>query len=288
MVYNWLSKKSTRLTVACGKKIDLIVEDNQTKQGETTTIVCKFISQDHVSAIIGEVASSKSVEAAPICQASKIPQIATGLFYRRLSSGGHRPVCPRKITAQECRVYDGCEAGLQRRIGGKALEGAFFSNHFSVEDKSPLCSGFRPKIQTEIQCHPGRFGWSWLRRREALGRCDHPSRFDRLRKTSGCDSGYREFSWSFGQDHRNAKKSAVIITIKDGAYKYAETIRAEELRGSPSCTPKNASLFKKAGLRSGFSLPIQYTVPCKCPSEPPIHVEVNRPICNRYCSQSCL
>lgn len=134
MVYNWLSKKSTRLTVACGKKIDLIVEDNQTKQGETTTIVCKFISQDHVSAIIGEVASSKSVEAAPICQASKIPQIASGLFYRRLSSGGHRPVCPRKITAQECRVYDGCEAGLQRRIGGKALEGAFFSNHFSVED----------------------------------------------------------------------------------------------------------------------------------------------------------
>src|ERR1700675_3075892 len=99
-----------------GKKIDLISEDNQTKQGETTTIVCKFISQDHVSAIIGEVASSKSVEAAPICQASKIPQIASGLFYRRLSSGGHRPVCPRKITAQECRVYDGCEAGLQRRI----------------------------------------------------------------------------------------------------------------------------------------------------------------------------
>jgi ABC-type branched-subunit amino acid transport system substrate-binding protein len=147
MVYNWLSKKSTRLTVACGKKIDLIVEDNQTKQGETTTIVCKFISQDHVSAIIGEVASSKSVEAAPICQASKIPQIATGLFYRRLSSGGHRPVCPRKITAQECRVYDGCEAGLQRRIGGKALEGAFFSNHFSVEDKSPLCSVVQAFVQ---------------------------------------------------------------------------------------------------------------------------------------------
>ena len=37
-----------------------------------------------------------------------------------------------------------------------------------------------------------------------------------------------------------------------------------------------------------FSLPIRYTVPYKCPSEPPIHVEVNRPIGNHYCSQSCL
>src|SRR6516162_8107687 len=61
-----------------GKKIDLISEDNQTKQGETTAIVRKLISQDHVAAVIGEVASSKSLEAAPICQAFKIPQIATG------------------------------------------------------------------------------------------------------------------------------------------------------------------------------------------------------------------
>src|SRR5215475_7848781 len=58
-----------------GKKIELTVEDNETKQGETTTIARKLISQDHVVAIIGEVASSKSLEAAPICQASRIPQI---------------------------------------------------------------------------------------------------------------------------------------------------------------------------------------------------------------------
>src|SRR3982074_2668764 len=38
-----------------GKKIAVISEDNQTKQGETTTIVRKLISQDKVSAIIGEV-----------------------------------------------------------------------------------------------------------------------------------------------------------------------------------------------------------------------------------------
>jgi branched-chain amino acid transport system substrate-binding protein len=60
-----------------GKKIGLTVEDNQTKQGQTTTIVKKLISEDHVVALIGEVASSKTLEAAPIAQASKIPLLAT-------------------------------------------------------------------------------------------------------------------------------------------------------------------------------------------------------------------
>src|SRR5579864_6384313 len=71
-----------------GKKIELIVEDNQTKQGETTTIARKLISQDHVVAVIGEVASSKSLEAAPICQASKIPQIATAATNPRVTQTG--------------------------------------------------------------------------------------------------------------------------------------------------------------------------------------------------------
>src|ERR1700737_355221 len=70
------------------KKNARVSEDNQTKQGETTTIVRKLISQDHVVAIIGEVASSKSLEAAPICQASKIPQIATAATNPRVTQTG--------------------------------------------------------------------------------------------------------------------------------------------------------------------------------------------------------
>ena len=59
-----------------GKKIDLITEDNLSKQGESATIVKKLISRDKVVAILGEVASGRSLEAAPICQANKIPQIS--------------------------------------------------------------------------------------------------------------------------------------------------------------------------------------------------------------------
>ena len=59
-----------------GKKIELITEDDQTKAGEPANAVNKLISKDGVVAILGEVASSRSLEAAPICQQNKIPMIS--------------------------------------------------------------------------------------------------------------------------------------------------------------------------------------------------------------------
>jgi branched-chain amino acid transport system substrate-binding protein len=59
-----------------GKKIKLITEDNQSKAGESANAVNKLIAKDGVIAILGEVASSRSLEAAPICQQNKVPQIS--------------------------------------------------------------------------------------------------------------------------------------------------------------------------------------------------------------------
>jgi branched-chain amino acid transport system substrate-binding protein len=59
-----------------GKKLELITEDNQSKDGESATAVKKLISRDQVVAILGEVASIRSLEAAPICQQNKVPQIS--------------------------------------------------------------------------------------------------------------------------------------------------------------------------------------------------------------------
>lgn len=59
-----------------GKKVRLITEDDQSAAGQPATIVRKLISQDKVVAVLGEVASSKSLEAAPICQQAKIPMIS--------------------------------------------------------------------------------------------------------------------------------------------------------------------------------------------------------------------
>ncbi len=59
-----------------GKKIELIAEDDLSKAGEPATIVNKLISRDGVVAVLGEVASSRSLEAAPICQKARIPMIS--------------------------------------------------------------------------------------------------------------------------------------------------------------------------------------------------------------------
>jgi branched-chain amino acid transport system substrate-binding protein len=59
-----------------GKKLQLLTEDNQSKAGESQTVVNKLISRDGVVAMLGEVASSRSLEAAPICQQGKIPMIS--------------------------------------------------------------------------------------------------------------------------------------------------------------------------------------------------------------------
>lgn len=59
-----------------GKQIQLVTEDNQGKPNETQTVVQKLINRDKVVGIIGEVASSRSKAAAPLCQQNKIPMIS--------------------------------------------------------------------------------------------------------------------------------------------------------------------------------------------------------------------
>src|SRR5271154_1386297 len=59
-----------------GKKFKLITEDDQSAAGQPATIVRKLISQDKVIAVLGEVRSSATIEAAPICQENKIPLIS--------------------------------------------------------------------------------------------------------------------------------------------------------------------------------------------------------------------
>ncbi len=59
-----------------GRPLQLITEDTQSKAGESGTAVRKLISRDKVVAILGEVASSRSLEGAPICQNAKVPMIS--------------------------------------------------------------------------------------------------------------------------------------------------------------------------------------------------------------------
>src|SRR3990172_3765727 len=58
-----------------GKLIKLISLDDQGKPEEANAVVTRLIAQNKVVAVLGEVASSRSLSAAPIAQQYKVPMI---------------------------------------------------------------------------------------------------------------------------------------------------------------------------------------------------------------------
>lgn len=58
-----------------GKPVRIVVEDDQSKPEEAATAVKKLVNQDKVLVVLGEVASSRSLAGAPICQEAKVPMI---------------------------------------------------------------------------------------------------------------------------------------------------------------------------------------------------------------------
>src|SRR6185503_17604927 len=59
-----------------GRQVQLVHEDDQGEPGKAATVVAKLINQDQVRALIGEVASSNSIAAAPNAQSAKVPMIS--------------------------------------------------------------------------------------------------------------------------------------------------------------------------------------------------------------------
>lgn len=71
-----------------GKQLRLITEDTQSKQGESATGVRKLISRDKVVAVLGEVASGRSLEGASVCQPARIPMISPSSTNPKVTEAG--------------------------------------------------------------------------------------------------------------------------------------------------------------------------------------------------------
>lgn len=309
-----------------GKKIQLLTEDDQSQAGQPATVVRKLISRDGVIAILGEVASSKSLEAAPICQQYHIPMISpsstnpkvteTGDYIFRVCfidpfqgtvmanfarktlklntaavltdvksdyslglakffkagfiADGGKIVAEQnysagdkdfnaQLTAIKAENPDGIfvpgyytEVGLialQARqlgitgpmfggdgwessslvpIGGKALEGCYFSTHYSPEDTSPAVQDFVKRFRALHHETPDAMA--------ALGYDSAMILADAIKRAGSTDgakvaaalAATKDFAGITGEitidTNRNASKPAVILTIKDGQFKYVETI----------------------------------------------------------------
>ncbi len=309
-----------------GKKIQLLTEDNQSQAGQSATVVRKLISSDGVVAILGEVASSRSLEAAPICQENKIPMIspsstnpkvtATGDYIFRVCfidpfqgtvmanfarqtlklqniavltdvksdyslglakffkagfvagggrlaveqnySGGDKDfnaqltsikaanpdgifvpgyytevgliVLQAKQLGLNVPIFggDGWESSSLVPIGGAALEGDYFSTHFSPEDASPAVQNFVRQYRQKFNEAPDAMA--------ALGYDSAMMLADAINKTGSTDAakvraalaaekGFPGVTGNITMDaDRNASKPAVILTITNGAFKYVETV----------------------------------------------------------------
>jgi branched-chain amino acid transport system substrate-binding protein len=310
-----------------GKKINFIYEDNRSTPGESATIVKKLITRDHVVAVLGEVASGRSLEAAPICQANKIPQISpsstnpkvteTGDYIFRVCfidpfqgkllaefakrslkahniaifsdvsapysvglaenfkepfvAGGGQIVSEQKYTggdkdfkaqltaikaanpdaifvpgyyteaglivaqARQLGIAipifggDGWEAPELIQIAGNALEGTYYSTHYSSENQDPkvqkFVKDFKAKFNGETPDAMAALGYdSAMVLADAIkraGTTDEPRLRDAIAATKDFDGITGKTTLDA---QRNATKSAVIITVKDGKFKYVETI----------------------------------------------------------------
>jgi branched-chain amino acid transport system substrate-binding protein len=310
-----------------GKPIKLIYEDNQSKSDETATVAHKLISRDKVVALLGEVASGRSLIAAPICQQNQVPMISpsstnpkvtavgdcifrvcftdpfqgkliadfakrtlkatkvavltdvasaysVGLadyFKQPFVANGGTIVAEQKysggdkdfkaqltaikaanpdaifvpgyyneagLIVQQARQLeitvplfggDGWEAPELLQIAGKALEGTYYSTHYSSENDSPVVQDFvkkfKAKYNGEVPDAMAALGYdSAMILADAIkraGTTDEPKLRDAIAAT-------KNFPGVTGlttiDADRNAPKAAVIITVKDGKFKYLETV----------------------------------------------------------------
>jgi branched-chain amino acid transport system substrate-binding protein len=302
-----------------GRKIRILTEDDQSKAEEAANAVTKLISQNNVVAVLGEVASSNSLAAAPICQSNKVPMItpsstnprvtevgdyifrmcfidpyqgeamanyltqkvgvkkaailidvksdySTGLasFFERTftKNGGqitgkqsyaqgdsdfrsqltaikagnpdvifvpgyYNDIGQIAIQARDLGMQqplaggDGWESPKLIEIGGKALEGSFYSNHYHVDDPAPAVREFVQKYQERFGQKPdslAALGYDSTRvladAIKRAGTTDGPKLRDAIAATKGF-SGVTGIV-NLGADRNPIGKKLVVLEIRNG------------------------------------------------------------------------
>lgn len=71
-----------------GKNIKLVTEDDASKADQATTVVTKLITQDKVVAVLGEVASTRSMRGGAVCQQYSVPMVSPSSTNPKVTSVG--------------------------------------------------------------------------------------------------------------------------------------------------------------------------------------------------------
>ena len=71
-----------------GKQVRLITEDDRSVSGEARAAATKLINKDKVVVLLGEIASSRSIAAAPIAQKAGVPMLSPGSTNAKVTQEG--------------------------------------------------------------------------------------------------------------------------------------------------------------------------------------------------------
>jgi branched-chain amino acid transport system substrate-binding protein len=310
-----------------GKNLEIRTEDDQGKSEQAVSVVTKLITQDQVVAVLGEVASSNSLAAAPICQRNTIPMITpastnpqvtqvgdyvfricfidpfqgsvmakfaaktlkakraailwdvksdyskglTQFFKETFTRAGGQVVAEpsyakgdsdfnaqlnaikgakpdvifvpgyytevgtiaRQARDQGIKVPliggDGWDSPKLFESAGQALEGCYFSNHYSTENKDP-------RVQNFIKAYKARYNGKDPDAMAALGYDAAKilaAAIERAGGTAGAAlrdaiAQTKDFPGVTGNitldPNRNATKPAVVLQVRGKGYKYMETV----------------------------------------------------------------
>lgn len=310
-----------------GRKVRVLTEDDQSKPEEAKTAATKLINQNNVVALLGEVASSRSLAAAPIAQKAKVPMISPsstnakvtqvgdyifrvcfidefqGLVMAKFAANSLKikkvailkdvkndySVGLSNVFAQEFPKLGGTIVGVQSysegdsdfraqltqlkslspeaiyapgyytevgtiarqakdlglnvplmggdgwdspkltEIGGDAINGSYFSNHYSADDPNPVIQKFVATYKKKFGLVPDGLA--------ALGYDAAKVLFDAVTR-AGSDDGAKvrdalaatkDFPGVTGSitidKERNAVKPAVVLKVDGGKLVYVETIK---------------------------------------------------------------
>jgi branched-chain amino acid transport system substrate-binding protein len=136
---------------------------------------------------------------------------------------------------------DGWDSDKLFEGGGKAIEGSYFSNHYSVDDPRPSIQKFVTDYRTKFNETPdalAALGYEAaavaLGAMTSAGTTEPQKVRDALAKT-------KDFAGVTGQitlnAARNAEKPAVVIQIKDGKRAFAGQVAVSESKTSTGAHP---------------------------------------------------
>src|SRR5207249_9621790 len=81
-----------------GRQVQVIALDDEEKPEEAATAATRLISSEHVTALLGEVASTRSLFMAPKAQAAKVPMVSPSSTNEKVTAVGDYIFRDRKST----------------------------------------------------------------------------------------------------------------------------------------------------------------------------------------------